>query len=378
MACRLEKQQFELHAARTHAGYMMPLVSLASQVLVDPLVCPPTPMQGAMDNGLLDPALPGAALAGPALPVAAPEPALENAADHDDLGPEDAGKTKMVYLVTFSHPRDPDLKAPGDFTRQEILDAILKAVEDTQGSRLTPLRMKYITVFQERHGNGEVHYHVGVRAERGFRFNTVKQRLLMNHGLASHWSCSHDTYASCVAYGYMPSPKKPRSELDASPLAWAVDGAAHPPLEEASRPRLTAAALQQRREHVRRDRAEMGKTEKFKALDLWPIVVRENISPDAPDCADKVVAYAARCGGQAMVEYCFNNYTKLEELVARCWRMEKVEDHIAEMGKPRMQFVEEASRSPCACGGRWVPAARQLNSNGNGQSNRNSASVSIT
>ena len=61
-----------------------------------------------MDSGVLDPALPGAAPAGlAALPVAAPEPEFENGADHDDLGPEDAGKTKMVYLVTFSHPRDP-------------------------------------------------------------------------------------------------------------------------------------------------------------------------------------------------------------------------------------------------------------------------------
>ena len=55
-----------------------------------------------------------------------------------------------------------------------------------------------------------------------------------------------------------------------------------------------------------------------------------------------------------MVEHRFNNYLRLEELVASCWGMEKVEDHIAKMGKPRMQFVEEASPSPCLCADRWA------------------------
>eukprot|EP00972_Heterocapsa_arctica_P043538 6429222-Heterocapsa_arctica.AAC.1 len=72
-------------------------------------------------------------------------------------------------------------------------------------------------------------------------------------------------------------------------------------------------------------------------MDLWPIVVRENISADAPGAADKLVAYARRCGGPAMVEFCFANHPKLEELVSRCWRVEQVEACIAELRKPRIR-----------------------------------------
>ena len=43
--------------------------------------------------------------------------------------------------------------------------------------------------------------------------------------------------ASCVAYGYMPSPKKPLLPLDPTPLAWAPPGKVHPPLAEACRAR---------------------------------------------------------------------------------------------------------------------------------------------
>ena len=292
----------------------------------------------------------------PALPVAAP---VEGGV-HDDLGDEDGRKVKRVYLVTFSHPTLPGLRSPGEFAREGIRDVVLQAVEGTQGPRCTPLRLQYLAVFQEKHGNGEVHYHVALLADRSFRFNALKQHLLAHSSLATHWSTSHDHYASCVAYGFIPSPKKPSADLDPEPLLWAMYGVVHPPLDQASRAPVTAKAIQQRREHLRKERAEAGKTEKFKAMDLWPIVIRENICPDTPGCADKVVAYATRCGGPAMVEFCFANYPKLDELVARSWRMQHIDEHVAVQEKPRMNFVEEACRQPCSCAGRWAAAASQL------------------
>ena len=63
-------------------------------------------------------------------------------------------------------------------------------------------------------------------------------------------------------------------------MTWAKDGP-HPPLSEACRAPVTAAALQARREHVHRRKAEKGKREKFEDIHFWPIVVRENIL-DAP------------------------------------------------------------------------------------------------
>lgn len=286
--------------------------------------------------------------------------------EDDDVGFEVEGRAKQVYLVTLAHPRverssdGVELKAPGAFTREQVRDALLQALEATQGSRASPLTFCLMAIFQEKHASGEIHFHIALKACRCFRFAAVKAQLLANFGLASHWSCSHDHYASCVAYGYVPSLKKPQHECDAAPLLWAAPGCSHPPLAEASRPPVTAKATTARRERARCDRAAEGKGEKFKAMDLWPIVVRENISSDLPGGAEKVIAYARRCGGPAMVEWCFNNHQKLDDLIARCWQLEKVEELVAELDKPRVHFVTEAQLKPCVCGGRWRGAADEL------------------
>ena len=283
-----------------------------------------------------------------------------------DVGEEDCGTSKSVYLVTLPHPRvdrsidGTVLRAPGSISREELRDFFLQALAALQAARARPLIFKRMAIFQEKHGSGNVHYHVAVLADRCFRFLPFKRMLLVQHGLASHWSCSHDFYATCIAYGYVPSPSKPLEECDPTPLLWAPPGSEHPPLAEASRLPATAAALAERREQARRAKAQAGRSDKFKALDLWPIVVRENITVDVPGCAEKVLAYARRCGGPAMVEFCFNNYAKLEDLVHRSWQMEQVEDILEGIEKPRVQFLHEAAQSPCKCQRRWVPAAMQL------------------
>ncbi|CAE8640467.1 unnamed protein product [Polarella glacialis] len=291
----------------------------------------------------------------------------------EDIGNEDMSKSKQAYLITLSHPVQEvsagglRLSAPGDFSREAICSLLIKALDATQTSREKPTVFLKLAVFQERHASSEVHYHVAVIADRCFRFAKMKRELLNKHGLASHWSCSHDGYATCVAYGYLPSLKKPIAELDPLPHLWAADGKEHPPLEEASRPPVTSLAIAKRREQERMTRAEVGKGEsRFKEIDLWPLVVRENILPDEL-CAERVTAYAKRCGGSAMVEFCYKNYPKLKDLVARSWQFQNVEEYVEQHSKPRMSFVEEALCSPCRCPtlGTWLHAAYDLfNKNG--------------
>ncbi|CAE8608726.1 unnamed protein product [Polarella glacialis] len=291
----------------------------------------------------------------------------------EDIGNEDMSKSKQAYLITLSHPVQEvsagglRLSAPGDFSREAICSLLIKALDATQTSREKPTVFLKLAVFQERHASSEVHYHVAVIADRCFRFAKMKRELLNKHGLASHWSCSHDGYATCVAYGYLPSLKKPIAELDPLPHLWAADGKEHPPLEEASRPPVTSLAIAKRREQERMTRAEVGKGEsRFKEIDLWPLVVRENILPDEL-CAERVTAYAKRCGGSALVEFCYKNYPKLKDLVARSWQFQNVEEYVEQHSKPRMSFVEEALCSPCRCPtlGTWLHAAYDLfNKNG--------------
>ena len=135
--------------------------------------------------------------------------------EHEDLGVEDSSKARRAYLVTAPHPDKPFssdghmLVPPGSFTREQICTCMLAALAATQASRLEPMAFLFMVVFLERHISNHVHFHIAVVADRCFRFAPLKRELLKQRGLATHWSCTHDGYASCVAYGYAPSPKKP-------------------------------------------------------------------------------------------------------------------------------------------------------------------------
>jgi len=293
------------------------------------------------------------------------EAEVEPHQEEEDLGEERPDASKSVYNVTFPAPKaartkdGTPLRAPKSYTQKQMIQAMLTCVEETQGPRLAPLRLRLMADYREKHKDGEVHDHLALLAERCFRFNPVKKCLLEKFGLASHWACHHDTYASCIAYGYVPSVRKPLAELDPHPELWAADGV-HPPLAEASRPPVTAKALAERREKRRLQKAEEGKPEaKFEDIDVWPIVIRENI-PDAPNAPEILMGYAKRCGGPLMVKFCFRNWPKLPELIARSWKVEKVEEYIANADKSRMEMLEDARATPCCCGGRWLPMAREL------------------
>jgi hypothetical protein len=290
-----------------------------------------------------------------------------HAEEEEDVGEEDPkGKPRRSYLVTLSHTGKDlsqdgqKLVAPGTFSREAICAIILAVLAATQGPRITPLVFVYLAIFLERHQSQEIHFHIAVLADRCFRFAPLKKELLRTHGLASHWSCSHDHYATCAAYGYLPSPKKPAAELDPMPHLWAHGDKEHPPLAIATRAPVTAGLIAQRREKDRRQRAEEGKGEgRFRDVDIWPLVIQENIMPDA-SCAERVMAYAKRCGGPAMVEFCFHNWDKLKDIVARSWKVERVEEFITKHDKSRMELLHEALGFKCTCAGAWFDAARHI------------------
>jgi len=285
--------------------------------------------------------------------------------EEEQLGDERIGASKSVYLVTFPHPRQSHaqdgtpLRAPGGYTKQEILSALVASVRHTDQARCSPLPALLMVLFREKHADEHVHDHVAIKAGRCFRFVPIKSQLLRVYGLASHWSCTHDFYGSAVAYGYVPSRKKPIAELDPQPLVWAAEGA-HPPLEEASRLPVTAQALAKRREHKRLSKAEKGKAEpRFKELDMWAVVVRENVL-DLPEAPEQLMAYAKRCGGPSMVEFCFNNWDRLPALISRCWKVEKVEEFVEQQGKSRVEILKAALGLPCVCAGKWTQCANEL------------------
>ena len=161
-----------------------------------------------------------------------------------------------------------------------------------------------------------------------------------------------------VRYCYTPSKTKPLAELDPSPELWPKES--HPPLWEACQPPVTARCLAEERERVRLSKAERGKkAPKFSEADLWPIVIRENIFADEI-AAEAVMAYAKRCGGRPMFDFCFKNFGRLGSLVQRCWAVETCEHYVERHAKSRADLVHEKLKDPCVCEGKWYTAALHL------------------
>lgn len=91
-------------------------------------------------------------------------------------------------------------------------------------------------------------------------------------------------------------------------------------------------------------------------VDLWPVIIRENIQP-GPDCSERLMAYAKRCGGPII---CFQNRDKLQGIVEKSWRVEKVEDFIDFQSKSRLELLEAATTFPCTCNGQWTQFAQKI------------------
>ena len=95
------------------------------------------------------------------------------------LDPEPTN-ARRCYLVTFPHTdkeRGQDghrLVAPDNYTRSQMKDFVLGAIASTQTTRLQPLSLKYLSVFQERHMSEKIHYHVALLGDRCFRFAPPK------------------------------------------------------------------------------------------------------------------------------------------------------------------------------------------------------------
>jgi hypothetical protein len=78
----------------------------------------------------------------------------------EDLGEENDNASRKIYLVTLPHPKTScaqdgtTLKAPSSYTRKQIIQAFLAAMQSTQAGRATPLRLLLMCVFREKHANG--------------------------------------------------------------------------------------------------------------------------------------------------------------------------------------------------------------------------------
>jgi hypothetical protein len=291
----------------------------------------------------------------------------------------DPGKGREVYLVSLSHPLATHsvcgklLRAPEGFSREGVQVMFLASCEkpvymDARSIRAArPVPVKYVSVFRELHKEGpdgvaHAHYHIGVVAERSFMFLPVK-RALLNFGLASHWSTSHDGYWSVIRYLWWPSPpKKPDGALDKKAIKWAAPGFEHPDFQDCSSQPLTAKALAAKRLRVDREAAaEEEEAPCITELDVWPIVVRHNMRNTADDETAhlQLKAWVKQHGTARMQKFLFKIRSRLPALIDDIWEWEQVEQSLPFAQMSRMDALGAASQAGCSCGGQWADIVKK-------------------
>ena len=271
---------------------------------------------------------------------------------------------RSVYLVTLPHPRQGaaaggrPLIAPGSKTRQEVLHAFLDSCakpiysdpRSIANPKLVPIVMT--GVFRELHAEDEravahPHDHLPVKAGRDFMYMPVKRALLERHGLASHWSDTHNGYWSPVRYLYYPSPKKADASLDKAYVLWPHT---HPRLDDCCHEPTTAAAIEARRAKTDRKAAEQGKpATRITEVDVWPIVVRNNIrnTHDDMNGAKALMAWAVEHASIPMRDFLFKHRSRLNALVDDIWKWENVKEDLAVARLSRIQALHAAAQRPC-------------------------------
>ena len=226
------------------------------------------------------------------------------------------------------------------------------------------MSLELVEVFREFHApNGagvkEVHDHMPVLGVDRFRYLPMKRALLERHGLATHWSCTHDGHWSTVRYCAVASPKKPKQCLDPTPALWAARGT-HPPIEDCCYEPITAAALQAKRARLVQDACEAGEKEPtITQMDVWALVVRAGIrnTADNRKAHLQLADYAKDHCGEAMVHYLFRHRQQLPAMIDDIWEWEEVKTVVAQAGRSRLETLVEASNTPCICAGQWAAHA---------------------
>ena len=202
------------------------------------------------------------------------------------------------------------------------------------------------------------HYHVALQAKRSFRYLPFKRALRVHHNLATSWSSGHPGYFSAVRYCYLPSLKKPQSELDPAPRVWAADGH-HKPLFDACQEPITAAATKKRRESKVRNALEKGKPEpRATEMDLYAAIVEGGFrnTPDDRHAWRRLVAHLKETA-PALFTYAFKIRAKLPGLIDDVWSWETVDDSLTLLSMTRVGLLQHAAAQLCPCSGAWMQQA---------------------
>lgn len=151
----------------------------------------------------------------------------------DDSSTVGGATPKRQYLGTWSHTDDPTKKSPRDMSKKDFGELIVSLSDDVfrrsaaNQKRCRLNRLLKTGVWEEKHTNGQIHYHFPVLAENGWYFAQLA-KALRDKGIYADFSSEHDYYWTTVLYLCVPSAMpngKKFDDIDSAP--WLSPGHPH-------------------------------------------------------------------------------------------------------------------------------------------------------
>ena len=320
-----------------------------------------------------------------------PDPLLVHDLDDDSPAPAptapslplDRGHSrKQQYPGCWSHTERQDLKAPRSMSKGafgelllRLVSAVFRSATADGARRVRENRLERVSVFQERHENGEIHYHFIVLAELPWCFVALV-RALRAESICVEMTTSHDYYWTSFVYLCVPGADpngKAESDLDMEP--WLSPG--HPSKKETVEaiPRGARASDKAR---VRRYLAaetgepttkEVALTDKdfaahvvakgFKSLlqfQAWVTTTRARVKADRHALPkDEHMTFIG------MEAYMFKYQGDLAKRLNFAWETHSAPSVLARQTQSAWSMlVAASSEMQCVCGGRWIPAVEEL------------------
>ena len=102
-------------------------------------------------------------------------------------------KVRSVYLITYSKANVEIISS-----RESFAVVVLDSFQNADATSKTKV-LQWVCS-QERHQNGEIHYHMAVKLDRNRRWLTVRNYADKKHGLKLNFSSSHANYFSAWKY----------------------------------------------------------------------------------------------------------------------------------------------------------------------------------
>lgn len=154
-------------------------------------------------------ASPAAAAAGPA-----PDPV-----EDDQAAPQRV--QRRVRSVNYSHPRDGSKRAPATFTREGFAHLLAQrhteAFEARAQAGNVPNAVKKVTVFREKHADGQYHLYAIVFCEKPYETRAIQTELQKTDKMPASFGADHEYFWTAILYGGAPSVHKGLAELDEDP-----------------------------------------------------------------------------------------------------------------------------------------------------------------